>query len=107
MPAILPTDCRFCLSGPWRLQQSLCVFPCASRGPADFRGRVADSTVDQVLAPTTAAQRLLDLLLQQPRQAERAAMLPGCFEAPALGDLAQVSTAALRGRTRHGCQHPS
>ena len=46
--------------------------------------------MEQMLAPTTAAQRLLDLLLQQPSRAERAAMLPGCFEAPSPEDQAQV-----------------
>ena len=50
----------------------------------------AGSSIEQMLAPTTAAQRLLELLLQQSGRADRAAMLPGCFEAPSPEDQAQV-----------------
>ena len=43
-----------------------------------------------MLKPTTAAQRILDVLLQEDDRATRRAMLPGCFEAPLAEDAAQV-----------------
>ena len=46
-----------------------------------------------MLEPTTAAQRILDVLLQEPDRAQRAAMLPGCFEAPSSQDSAEVGPA--------------
>ena len=46
--------------------------------------------LEQLLEPTTAAQRILDVLLQEPERAARRAMLPGCFEAPSAEDAAQV-----------------